>query len=212
MSGVRAPSPGSASVGGLFQDGPKHRHAGAEPMCSTPTVQRCLLDDFRLAFNTSACLRYALARLERLCAASTSDIARAMRSAFLACLRKNLVSFTIAAPSARRYCYHERPCVSRRRLGSHAHWLSGGKAVCSETAQLCLRNEFTGQGLTRRCDIGRKPMIMRDVKPECPDCHLSFWFCQRAYVLHRHRVVAISEHHRSSKLVRAMLPAFAENN
>ena len=38
-----------------------------------------------------------------------------------------------------------------------------------------------------------------------------FCFYRWAYVLHQHRA-AISELHRSSKRVRAMLPAFAENN
>ena len=55
-------------------------------------------------------------------------------------------------------------------------------------------------------------MMMRDVEePACLDFLLLFCFYRWAYVLHGHKV-AIPEHHRSSKLVRAMLPAFAENN
>jgi hypothetical protein len=82
-----------------------HAARGRRPQqMRAPPAQRRFLDDFRLAFNTSACLRYASARLERLAAASASDIARAILSAFLACSRKNLVSFTIAAPNAGREC------------------------------------------------------------------------------------------------------------
>jgi hypothetical protein len=50
MSGVRAPSPGSASVGGLFQDVPKHRHAGAEPMCGTPSSALLVASNSSAAF------------------------------------------------------------------------------------------------------------------------------------------------------------------
>jgi hypothetical protein len=55
-------------------------------------------------------------------------------------------------------------------------------------------------------------MLMRDVEePACLDYLLLFCFYRWAYVLHGHKV-AILEPHRSSKLVRAMLPAFAESN
>jgi hypothetical protein len=63
-----------------------------------------------------------------------------------------------------------------------------------------------------RRDTGRKRMVMRDLEgTECLDCLLSFCFYRWAYVLHGPRV-AIAEHHRSSKPVRAMRPAFAGSN
>jgi hypothetical protein len=48
-------------------------------------------------------------------------------------------------------------------------------------------------------------------EPECLDYLWSFCFCRWAYVPHGPKA-AIAEHNRSSKLVRAMLPAFAESN
>ena len=55
-------------------------------------------------------------------------------------------------------------------------------------------------------------MSEAEEESECLDYHLFFCFYRWAYVvLHQHRA-AISERHRSSKRVRAMLLAFAENN
>jgi hypothetical protein len=54
--------------------------------------------------------------------------------------------------------------------------------------------------------------MMSDAEePACLDYLLSFCFYQRVCILHG-RKVAIPEHHRSSRLARAMPPAFAENN
>jgi hypothetical protein len=72
-----------------------------------------LMPGFLLAFfdffSMSAWLRYARAKAERFCAASVSEIARDMRSAFSACFRKNFASLTIAKAARSVLCHHTNP-------------------------------------------------------------------------------------------------------